>query len=30
MIFSILMGGVGDLGLAHVEQDRIAAAVAAY
>ena len=30
MIFSILMGGVGDLGLAHLEQDRIAAAVASY
>ena len=30
MIFSILMGGVGDLTLAHAEQDRIAAAVAAY
>ena len=25
MVFSILMGGVGDLGLAHLEQDRIAA-----
>jgi len=30
MIFSVLMGSVGDLGLAHAEQDRIAAAVAAY
>ncbi len=30
MIFSILMSGVGDLGLAHAEQDRIAAAIAAY
>jgi len=30
MIFSILMGGVRDLGLAHAEQDRIAAAIAAY
>ena len=30
MIFSILMAGVGDLGLAHYEQDRIAAAVASY
>jgi D-alanyl-D-alanine carboxypeptidase/D-alanyl-D-alanine-endopeptidase (penicillin-binding protein 4) len=30
MIFSILMGGVGDLGLAHAEQDRIAGAVAGY
>jgi D-alanyl-D-alanine carboxypeptidase/D-alanyl-D-alanine-endopeptidase (penicillin-binding protein 4) len=30
MIFSILMGGVGDLSLAHYEQDRIAAAVASY
>ena len=30
MIFSILMNGVRDLGLAHLEQDRIAAAVAAY
>ena len=29
MIFSILMGGVHDLGLAHLEQDQIAAAVAA-
>ena len=28
MVFSILMNGVGDLGLAHLEQDRIAAAVA--
>jgi D-alanyl-D-alanine carboxypeptidase/D-alanyl-D-alanine-endopeptidase (penicillin-binding protein 4) len=30
MAFSILMGSVGDLGLAHLEQDRIAAAVASY
>lgn len=30
MVFSILMGGVRDLGLAHAEQDRIAAAIAAY
>jgi serine-type D-Ala-D-Ala carboxypeptidase/endopeptidase (penicillin-binding protein 4) len=30
MIFSILMGGVRDLGLAHAEQDRIAGAVAGY
>jgi D-alanyl-D-alanine carboxypeptidase/D-alanyl-D-alanine-endopeptidase (penicillin-binding protein 4) len=30
MIFSILMGSVRDLGLAHAEQDRIAAAVASY
>jgi D-alanyl-D-alanine carboxypeptidase/D-alanyl-D-alanine-endopeptidase (penicillin-binding protein 4) len=30
MIFSILMNGVRDLGLAHLEQDRIAAAVAGY
>ena len=30
MIFSILMAGVRDLGLAHHEQDRIAAAVAGY
>ncbi len=30
MIFSILMNGVSDLGLAHLEQDRIAAAVASY
>ncbi|HWB69705.1 MAG TPA: D-alanyl-D-alanine carboxypeptidase/D-alanyl-D-alanine-endopeptidase [Solirubrobacterales bacterium] len=30
MIFSILMGSVGDLSLAHLEQDRIAAAVASY
>jgi serine-type D-Ala-D-Ala carboxypeptidase/endopeptidase (penicillin-binding protein 4) len=30
MIFSILMGSVRDLGLAHLEQDRIAAAVAGY
>lgn len=30
MIFSILMGGVRDLGLAHAEQDQIAGAVAGY
>ena len=30
MIFSILMGGVGNLDSAHYEQDRIAAAVAGY
>ena len=30
MVFSILMSGVRDLTLAHAEQDRIAAAVAAY
>ncbi len=30
MIFSILMGSVRDLSLAHSEQDRIAAAVASY
>jgi len=30
MIFSILMNGVGDLTLAHYEQDKIAAAVASY
>jgi D-alanyl-D-alanine carboxypeptidase/D-alanyl-D-alanine-endopeptidase (penicillin-binding protein 4) len=30
MIFSILMNGVSDLSLAHLEQDRIAAAVASY
>ncbi|MFL5873631.1 MAG: D-alanyl-D-alanine carboxypeptidase/D-alanyl-D-alanine-endopeptidase [Solirubrobacterales bacterium] len=30
MAFSILMAGVGDLGLAHLDQDRIAAAVAGY
>ena len=30
MIFSILMGGVADLSLAHDEQDEIAAAVASY
>lgn len=30
MVFSILMGGVSDLGRAHAEQDRIAAAIAAY
>jgi D-alanyl-D-alanine carboxypeptidase/D-alanyl-D-alanine-endopeptidase (penicillin-binding protein 4) len=30
MIFSILMNGVGDLSLAHYEQDRIAALVASY
>jgi D-alanyl-D-alanine carboxypeptidase/D-alanyl-D-alanine-endopeptidase (penicillin-binding protein 4) len=29
MIFSVLMGSVGDLSLAHYEQDRIAAAIAA-
>ena len=28
MVFSILMNGVGDLGLAHLEQDRIAGLVA--
>ena len=28
MIFSVLMGGVGNLDTAHAEQDRIAAAVA--
>ena len=30
MIFSILMGSVGDLDLAHLEQDRIAAASPRY
>jgi D-alanyl-D-alanine carboxypeptidase/D-alanyl-D-alanine-endopeptidase (penicillin-binding protein 4) len=30
MIFSILMGSVSDLSLAHYEQDKIAAAVASY
>jgi D-alanyl-D-alanine carboxypeptidase/D-alanyl-D-alanine-endopeptidase (penicillin-binding protein 4) len=30
MAFSILMGSVYDLGLAHLDQDRIAAAVASY
>jgi serine-type D-Ala-D-Ala carboxypeptidase/endopeptidase (penicillin-binding protein 4) len=30
MVFSILMGGVRDLSLAHAEQDRIAGAIAAY
>jgi serine-type D-Ala-D-Ala carboxypeptidase/endopeptidase (penicillin-binding protein 4) len=30
MIFSILMGSVSDLGLAHYQQDRIAALVASY
>jgi D-alanyl-D-alanine carboxypeptidase/D-alanyl-D-alanine-endopeptidase (penicillin-binding protein 4) len=30
MIFSILMGGVRNLALAHLEQDRIAGAVASY
>ena len=30
MIFSILMGSVYDLGLAHYEQDRIAAMIASY
>jgi serine-type D-Ala-D-Ala carboxypeptidase/endopeptidase (penicillin-binding protein 4) len=30
MVFSILMNGVGDLGLAHLDQDRIAGAVASY
>ncbi len=30
MAFSILMGSVGDLGLAHLEQDRIAGLVASY
>ncbi len=30
MIFSILMGGVGNLELAHLEQDKIAASIAAY
>jgi serine-type D-Ala-D-Ala carboxypeptidase/endopeptidase (penicillin-binding protein 4) len=30
MAFSILMNGVGDIGLAHLDQDRIAGAVAGY
>ena len=30
MVFSILMGSVRDLGLAHLEQDRIAAEIARY
>ncbi len=30
MVFSILMGSVGDLGLAHLMQDRIAGLVASY
>ena len=30
MIFSVLMGSVTDLGLAHLDQDRIAGAVAGY
>jgi D-alanyl-D-alanine carboxypeptidase len=30
MAFSILMAGVGNLSLAHLDQDRIAAAVAGY
>ena len=30
LVFSVLMGSVGDLGLAHAEQDLIAAAVASY
>jgi D-alanyl-D-alanine carboxypeptidase/D-alanyl-D-alanine-endopeptidase (penicillin-binding protein 4) len=30
MVFSILMNGVGSLSLAHLDQDRIAAAVASY
>jgi D-alanyl-D-alanine carboxypeptidase/D-alanyl-D-alanine-endopeptidase (penicillin-binding protein 4) len=30
MVFSILMNGVGDLGLAHLDQDRIAGMVASY
>jgi D-alanyl-D-alanine carboxypeptidase/D-alanyl-D-alanine-endopeptidase (penicillin-binding protein 4) len=30
MIFSVLMAGVGDLGLAHLEQDLIAAEIASY
>ena len=30
MIFSILMGSVRDLGLAHLEQDLIAGEVASY
>ena len=30
MVFSVLMGSVSNLGLAHLDQDRIAAAVAGY
>jgi D-alanyl-D-alanine carboxypeptidase/D-alanyl-D-alanine-endopeptidase (penicillin-binding protein 4) len=30
MIFSVLMGSVADIGLAHLDQDRIAGAVAGY
>jgi D-alanyl-D-alanine carboxypeptidase/D-alanyl-D-alanine-endopeptidase (penicillin-binding protein 4) len=30
MAFSVLMNGVGDLGLAHLDQDRIAGLVASY
>jgi D-alanyl-D-alanine carboxypeptidase/D-alanyl-D-alanine-endopeptidase (penicillin-binding protein 4) len=30
MVFSVLMNGVGDLGLAHLDQDRIAGMVASY
>ncbi len=30
MVFSVLMGGVRDLGLAHYTQDKIAAAIASY
>jgi D-alanyl-D-alanine carboxypeptidase/D-alanyl-D-alanine-endopeptidase (penicillin-binding protein 4) len=30
MVFSVLMAGVRDLGLAHLEQDRIAGAIASY
>jgi serine-type D-Ala-D-Ala carboxypeptidase/endopeptidase (penicillin-binding protein 4) len=30
MVFSVLMGSVGNLSLAHLDQDRIAAAVASY
>ena len=30
MVFSILMGSVGDLSLAHLDQDRIAGMVASY
>ena len=30
MVFSVLMNGVGDLGLAHLDQDRIAGIVASY
>jgi D-alanyl-D-alanine carboxypeptidase len=30
MVFSVLMGSVSDLGLAHLDQDRIAGAVASY